>query len=350
MSFVLKYGLSIALAMLLVGCPDDEDEKEGSVTLSIKKIDNVAAGEGDNASVSVEVTIKDGDDKVTGDDAKAEVALKHKCGSADKYSGSGKATAASAVAKPSIDVPRPAADAKDETHKCKIQASAKIGDKDITAESNEFTVGKKDDSGAVEPAEKAELTFGSSDLETGGDNAGKLMVGKQFTVTNEGGADGTVKLEECAGYLLFKVGDNAADIDEIGSAGHTLKKKGATQGNAATFAVVGTGTILDTCKLGGVDSAGTDLVAQATGGITGIEADSNNKLKIVYGATPPEKLFVQKSSTDNWVAAVGTLVASGHTFDSDTKGGNIGYEASDSTAKALAKFVAGGWYYLADTR
>ena len=350
MSFVLKYGLSIALAMLLVGCPDDENEKEGDVKLVIKKIDDVAAGEGDNASVSVEVTIKDGDDKVTGDDAKVEVSLKHKCGSADTYSGSGKATAANAVAKPSIDVPRPAADAKDETHKCKIQASAKIGDKDVTGESNEFAVGKKDDSKSTSAGnEKANLAFGSGDLEAG-PNAGKLMVGKEFTVTNSGNADGTVELTGCAtGFSLVKVGDNVTDIDVV-SGKATVAKKSGTADTSVKFAIVVIGSSnVTTCKLEGVNSADTDLVAQEGGNkITGIEVDGAN-LKIVYGTTAPEKLFVKKSSADNWVAAK-ALAADGHTFNDDDKGGTIAYTATANTAKALAKFSAGGWYYLADTQ
>ena len=284
MSFVLKlrYGLFIALATLLVGCPDDEKDKEGSVKLEIKQIANVAAGTGESASVSVEVTIKDGDEKITGDGAKAEVALKHKCGDADKFSGSDKATAASAVAKGSVSVPRPAADAEGESHKCKIQASTKIDDKEVTAESNEFTVAKAgaDTNGATGSGDKeAKLAFESGLTDS------NIVVGTEFVVENDGEGKGTVNLAAgCTNLLLFTVGDAATNIKRVeGTVKDTIPAKSGNKKGSTKFVVVeGNNTEVNPsgCTLNGVGTNGTTVVTRGSAPVVLVLSDDGNFLKV----------------------------------------------------------------------
>ena len=351
MSFVLKlrYGLFIALATLLVGCPDDEKDKEGSVKLEIKQIANVAAGTGESASVSVEVTIKDGDEKITGDGAKAEVALKHKCGDADKFSGSDKATAASAVAEGSVSVPRPAADAEGESHKCKIQASAKIDDKEVTAESNEFTVAKAgaDTNGATDSGDKeAKLAFESGLTDS------NIVVGTEFVVENDGEGKGTVNLAAgCTNLLLFTVGDAATNIKRVeGTVKDTIPAKSSDNKGSTKFVVVegnnaGVATVPTGCTLNGVGTNGTTVVTRGSAPVT-LElasSGSDNKLKVSKSsAFATSDMVFGMGATGGWKKANIASASDDITID------NVAWAttAQDTKEAALCK-IGDEWHYKA---
>ena len=312
----LKFIVSLMLALGLVGCPDDENEKDDAkYSLKVAKPSSAKVGE----AFSVEVKLYKGDALVKDDDAKgakdADVTGSIKCKEHSakvdltkaKLSDAGKANL-SVTIEDNSDKTAAAPGTKGYTD-CVVSASTEFGDDKTKASgsSEKFDVAAKtasDDPGAEDGKPEFPAT---------------VVDGKEFSIKNGKGAkisfintDGDWCDED--NNFFFKVADPVQEIDEK----HTIDADGDK------FFVVGSDCQL---MIDGVTAKQTVTTAgnnDPNPTIGNIITDSGLGFAVAAGITGTKSGFVHAggdnwtkiaadfpSSGGNWVATGVTPIASG---------------------------------------
>ena len=287
------------LALGLVGCPDDENEKDDAkYSLKVAKPSSAKVGE----AFSVEVKLYKGDALVKDDDAKgakdADVTGSIKCKEHSakvdltkaKLSDAGKANL-SVTIEDNSDKTAAAPGTKGYTD-CVVSASTEFGDDKTKASGSSEKFGVAAKTASDDPGDGDKPEFPAT-----------VIDGKEFSIKNGKGAEislikkNTTVVCDVDNNFFFKVSDTS--VTEIIALNHAIVA------DADTFVVIGNACDLKIKDVDGVrtiNAAGSDDNPRITS-VQDAAGDTNDKIGVTLpGVTSTEtkSVFVSKKGITTW--------------------------------------------------